>query len=113
MHRRCRTLAHAYWYPAADCYADHHAHTYCHTNSIRHAQAKHITVHLEFTEKQFRLTVRDDGRGFDTTTPRESKGGFGLVGMRERAKELQGSFEAHSSPGAGTEVALTIPLGTQ
>jgi signal transduction histidine kinase len=54
--------------------------------------------------------VHDDGCGFDAANPPKSSGGFGLVGLRERAKELQGEFELKSAPGQGTTVAITIPL---
>ncbi len=80
------------------------------TNATRHAQARQIKVQLAFSEKQFRLSVWDDGCGFDTAHLRKSQGGFGLVGMRERAKEMQGELDIRSVPGKGTEVTLTIPL---
>jgi signal transduction histidine kinase len=80
------------------------------TNAVRHAQASQIGVELDFGEKQFRLSVRDDGQGFNTTEPPKSNGGFGLVGMRERAKEMQGSLDVRSSPGKGTELVLSVPV---
>jgi signal transduction histidine kinase len=80
------------------------------TNAVRHARARNLKVTLDFGEKQFRLTVHDDGAGFESTKPPTSAGGFGLVGMRERAKELQGELNLHSKPGKGTEVILTVPL---
>jgi signal transduction histidine kinase len=80
------------------------------TNAIRHAQAKQIGVELDFGEKQFRLSVRDDGRGFDAAGVPKNNGNFGLLGMRERAKEMQGSLEVRSGPGKGTELVLSIPI---
>lgn len=80
------------------------------TNAARHARAKNLKVTLEFGERQFRLTVRDDGKGFDPANPPPSPGGFGLVGMRERAAELKGDWQVRSKPGAGTEIILTVPL---
>jgi signal transduction histidine kinase len=80
------------------------------TNAARHAQAKQLNVVLDFGAKQFRLTVRDDGAGFDPAKPPPSSGGLGLVGMRERTSELKGELTIHSEPGQGTEVILTVPL---
>ncbi len=80
------------------------------TNAARHARAKNLKVTLDFGERQFRLSVRDDGQGFDPANPPQSPGGFGLVGMRERARELKGDWQVRSQPGAGTEIILTVPL---
>lgn len=80
------------------------------TNATKHAQAKSIRVALHFGEKQFQLAVEDDGAGFDTAHPPASEGGFGLVGMRERAQELKGELNIRSQPGQGTKVQLNVPL---
>ena len=80
------------------------------TNAAKHAAARRIDVTLEFGEKQFRLAVTDDGQGFDTTKPPAGGGGFGLVGMRERAEQLKGSLEVRSAPGSGTRISLSISL---
>ena len=80
------------------------------TNAVNHARAKKIRVKLEFGEKQFTLTVADDGTGFDPASPPPSAGGFGLVGMKERVKELNAKLEIHSAPGQGTEISACIPL---
>jgi signal transduction histidine kinase len=80
------------------------------TNAARHARAQHLKVTLDFGGKQFRLTVRDDGAGFDPAHPPSSPGGLGLVGMRERASELKGELHLRSAPGQGTEIILTVPL---
>ncbi|HEX4122644.1 MAG TPA: sensor histidine kinase [Verrucomicrobiae bacterium] len=80
------------------------------TNATRHAHAKRITVMLDFAEKQFCLRVRDDGQGFDAAQPPPGGGGFGLVGIRERATQLKGELNIQSAPGTGTEVGLTVPL---
>jgi len=58
------------------------------------------------------VTVMDDGAGFDTATTSataESKGHFGLVGMRERAEAVAGRLLVTSSPGHGTTIEATIP----
>lgn len=80
------------------------------TNATKHAQAKTIRVTLNFGEKHFELTVEDDGVGFDTAHPPASEGGFGLVGMRERAQELKGELTLRSQPGQGTQIRVHVPL---
>jgi signal transduction histidine kinase len=80
------------------------------TNAARHAQAQHLEVALEFEERQVRLSVQDDGQGFNLADPPPSEGGFGLIGMRERTEQLHGEFCLTSAPGKGTTVQVTLPL---
>jgi signal transduction histidine kinase len=80
------------------------------TNATKHARARRIAVKLEFAEKEFLLTVSDDGEGFDTAHPPSSEGGFGLVGMRERTAQLNGELNVRSAPGQGAEISLRVPL---
>jgi signal transduction histidine kinase len=80
------------------------------TNAVNHAQARHITVTMDFGEKAFLLTVVDDGIGFDPSNPPPSEGGFGLVGMQDRAKDSKGILAIRSDPNQGTEIRLKIPL---
>jgi len=80
-------------------------------NAFRHAQARQIEVELEYQERQLRLRVRDDGQGVD---PKILEGDgqtlhFGLHGMRERAKLIEGDLEVWSAPTKGTEVELRVP----
>ena len=77
-------------------------------NVARHARASRATVRLVATPQSVRLAVEDDGRGFDPSevTP----GRHGLIGMRERAELLGGTFEVESVPGKGTRVEASVPL---
>ncbi len=80
-------------------------------NALKHGEPRSILVRLEFSVDALRLTVEDDGRGFDPAaaqTPRE--GHFGIQGMRERVKRLGGGLEIQSTLGKGTCVAVTVPL---
>ena len=76
-------------------------------NALRHADASSIVLRLETPPGRVRLTVRDDGKGFSESG---TEGRFGLVGMRERARLLGGTFQVESSPGAGTRVTAEVPL---
>jgi signal transduction histidine kinase len=78
------------------------------TNVARHAEAGRIEVFLSATPEALHLRLRDDGRGFRPT--RRPASGVGLLGMRERAESLGGSFDLDSRPGAGTQLSVSIPI---
>jgi two-component system NarL family sensor kinase len=78
------------------------------TNVRRHAAATAVRLDLVRRPGAVRLTVRDNGAGFD---PRIATAGVGLVGMRERARLLGGRLRLHSRPGKGTVVTVDIPGG--
>jgi signal transduction histidine kinase len=80
------------------------------SNATKHSGAKHIDVILEYQDQQFSLSVKDDGHGFDPNNPPFSDGGFGLIGMRERALELRARLQIRSAPNQGAEVLLNAPL---
>jgi signal transduction histidine kinase len=80
------------------------------TNAFKHAQAGEVRVTLEFGERHFQLQVQDNGCGFDPQQPAQRNGSFGLVGLQERATELQGELQIRSAAGQGTEVKLRVPL---
>jgi signal transduction histidine kinase len=79
-------------------------------NAFRHAHATRILVEIRYDDRQFCLTVRDDGKGVVVETiQREPSGHFGLHGMRERAELLGGKLEVWSKLGSGTQIELSIP----
>ena len=75
-------------------------------NVMKHARASSVDVGLGFEPGSVRLSVRDDGVGFETDGQNT---GYGLGNMRQRAKELDGSFELSSVPGKGTGVTVALP----
>lgn len=77
-------------------------------NCARHSQARSVKVVVEQAPEKIVLTVEDDGRGFDAHRVR----GLGLVGMEERVNHLGGIFEVRSRPGAGTKVAVELPVAS-
>lgn len=77
------------------------------TNIGRHAYAKTITVQLQMMPNEVRLLVDDDGRGFD---PAKVSGGFGLIGMNERAKLMGGRLELSSIADDGTQIEAIVPV---
>ena len=77
------------------------------TNATKHGDAKRAHVEVVEENATVRVTVRDDGRGFD---PLGHSDGFGLIGMRERVELLHGTLEVTSSPGQGTTINATFPV---
>ncbi|MBI3160510.1 MAG: GAF domain-containing sensor histidine kinase [Chloroflexi bacterium] len=78
------------------------------TNAVRHARAARVDVRLELLPGEARLTVQDDGQGFDS--PSASEGRYGLVGLNERVHLLGGRLRLETEPGAGTLIEVAIPL---
>jgi NarL family two-component system sensor histidine kinase LiaS len=78
------------------------------SNVIRHASAKLLQVRLVREGAQVTLIVRDDGVGFDPQAVRD--GSYGLRSIRERMEGIGGACELRSSPDAGTEVRVTVPV---
>ena len=81
------------------------------TNMRKYAHAGSVEVTLDFALDSVTLSVVDDGVGFDPDAVRieEGRGGFGLTGMRQRARLLRGDIEIVSAPGKGTRVEARIP----
>ena len=78
------------------------------TNCLKHAQADHVTLKLAFAPTQVELSVRDNGRGFD---PHQvNLHGFGLMGIRERARRMGGEVEIVTAPGQGTRLRVAVPI---
>jgi signal transduction histidine kinase len=75
-------------------------------NVRQHAAARQVDVELRYTGDAVRLTVADDGRGFDVGAV---SGGYGLRGMRERVRQAGGTITVRTSPGEGTVVRAEVP----
>ncbi|MFF7927511.1 sensor histidine kinase [Streptomyces mirabilis] len=82
------------------------------TNVTKHAAAKTARVRLAYSHDRLTLTVADDGGALRSAPPTpQVPGGFGLVGMRERAQSVGGRLRAGPGPGGGFEVRAELPLG--
>lgn len=77
-------------------------------NVEKHADAREVALRLSWEENGLSIVCSDDGKGFDPSSL-GTNGHFGLEIMRQRAAEIGGDLSIASSPGAGTEVALSIP----
>lgn len=77
------------------------------TNVSRHALASRVAVAIDQDGGEIRVSVEDDGCGFDPDSRRRT---FGLLGMAERVKILGGKIDIRSRPGHGTKILATLPL---
>lgn len=82
------------------------------TNVVRHAAAGSVLVQVVFGERDVRLSIDDDGRGFDVAAAlagADGRAAWGLLGIAERASLVGGTAEIQSRPGEGTTVRVAIP----
>jgi signal transduction histidine kinase len=82
-------------------------------NVRRHARATEVSITVQFSDRRVRITVQDNGRGFEllgSTGDFALTGKFGLLGMEERAQLLRGHFKVLTSHGKGTIVIVDVPV---
>jgi NarL family two-component system sensor histidine kinase LiaS len=85
------------------------------SNVARHSHASAVTLNLDYSAasnsgdqaRQVRLTIQDNGIGFEPAHP--PRNGYGLLTMRERLETVKGVLEIHSPPGGGTTLTATVP----
>jgi signal transduction histidine kinase/ligand-binding sensor domain-containing protein len=83
------------------------------SNVARHAEAKSASISLGLSAGAIDVVVSDDGRGFSVESAGASRafGGNGLRNMRARASRNRGAFKVDSTPGRGTTIAFSVPIG--
>lgn len=82
-------------------------------NARKHAEPRNVWIRVRIEGGQLRVSVEDDGKGFDLQALRADysrRGGMGMINMMERAELLQGEFRVESAPGRGTRIRLWAPL---
>ena len=81
-------------------------------NVIKHAGTDTVSIRMDSTGEVLRITIEDDGAGFDPDkkVPTSNGGGFGLFSIRECMLDLGGSLQIVSAPGKGCEATLIMPL---
>jgi signal transduction histidine kinase/ActR/RegA family two-component response regulator len=85
-------------------------------NVVKHARTRSASVHLTQQNGRLRVTVSDDGAGFDCSrvvTGEPFATGFGLFSIRERIDLVGGRFEIASAPGEGSRLSLIVPLDSR
>lgn len=75
-------------------------------NTLKHARAKHISLHLKDEEAGLNLVYEDDGIGFDS---KHIKNGLGMYTLHSRLDAFKGSIEIESSPGKGMKCIMNVP----
>jgi signal transduction histidine kinase len=78
-------------------------------NIARHAEASHVKIVIQASDKKMHVAVHDDGKGFNPETTPDT-GHFGLKNLYQRARSLGGNLQIESEPGKGTSVYLVFPL---
>lgn len=85
------------------------------SNVYKHANASYVTLDLTFQAKMVKITVQDNGTGFDVGIVEAKLGrgiNFGMIGMQERVELLEGRMDIDSQLGAGTKISMLIPIGS-
>jgi two-component system NarL family sensor kinase len=82
-------------------------------NVRKHAGAQAVEIRLQTGRDPVRLSIRDDGLGFDPRTASSESNGYGLQGLKERARLVGGKLRIQSRPGQGTTISLTAPLAVE
>lgn len=85
----------------------------CLLNIAKHSCAKTVKLSLRIADSTIRLSVSDDGSGFDGQDAARKPHSYGLAGMRERAALLGGKLETATAPGKGVKVKLELPLAVK
>jgi two-component system sensor histidine kinase DegS len=80
-------------------------------NAVRHSQASKINVHIDITDVSVKVSVEDNGKGFDVDTVLDSTG-MGINVIKERVEMLGGNITLDSTIDQGSTIAFQIPTGT-
>jgi signal transduction histidine kinase len=84
------------------------------TNAIKHSGGTTAAIELDYGAKNILMTVSDNGKGFSVENcAGPLDGHFGLLGISERVKRINGQIAINSAPGAGTTVRVEIPLAAE
>jgi signal transduction histidine kinase len=76
-------------------------------NVVKHAQATLVEMHVHFSPEHIRLTIADNGKGFDGAASNEK--GSGIRNMTDRARVIGAEFNMQPAPANGTLITITIP----
>ena len=80
-------------------------------NAVKHSGVKRARIVLLSSEGAIKITVSDEGRGFDPNILNEVEPGFGLMTIRERVSHIGGKLQIRSAPGKGSRFTITVPFG--
>ena len=80
------------------------------TNTLKHSGAENFRLSIIKSYPNIIFLAEDDGKGFNSHIIGKDTGSLGLLGMRERASLLGGTFQLRSSPGKGTRIRINVPF---
>lgn len=80
-------------------------------NVEKHARAQNVDIHLQWSDGEFKLTVRDDGQGF-RSEDLDKEDQYGMAIIEERSRAINAKLAIESAPDDGTELALSLPLSS-
>lgn len=80
------------------------------SNVQRHAHATKASIELHYSSDTLMLTIEDNGVGFRVDEASQKVGHYGLLGLKERASEIDGALDITSQPGHGTRITLRVPI---
>jgi signal transduction histidine kinase len=78
-------------------------------NAVKHGCARNVRIALQYASDTVRLSVNDDGVGFDAAQPSRT-GHFGILDMQERAQSMGSYLVIQSTPSGGTMISVEVPL---
>ncbi len=81
------------------------------TNVRKYARADRLSISISTEDNRLKLSIEDDGTGFDPGHTEEKS--FGIISMRHRCQLIGGEFELHSAPGRGTRIVVALGLPTE
>jgi len=81
-------------------------------NAVKHSNATHLKVLMNYKAADFTLTISDDGNGFQPEQLPASQTGIGLKSMQNRSALIGGQFSLQSSKNKGTSISIQIPTAT-
>jgi len=81
-------------------------------NANRHAQATEIRIALDYSAGSLKLSISDNGRGFDFEEGLGKTGHWGLKNMQERAAQIRGRYKITTAVGQGTQIEILVPLSS-
>lgn len=82
----------------------------CFQNIIKHANASHVNVQFIYKHSFFEILISDDGVGFEFNAESKNSAGMGLMNIFNRVKLIGGESNLTSTPGNGTQVAISVPV---
>jgi len=80
------------------------------TNIAKHSEANEIRVDIKSLNGELFMSIMDNGIGFDSKKIGKQTGKYGLIGLQERVRLVEGKIKIDSTPGKGTKILIIVPF---